>query len=101
MTKRTSIVQQLGTYFASKGGTMTAEEYKVQEDAPVRFQVVKRAIGSWSRVLNMIGDLSQYDGTAKQEVITKVEEIPTPSAPEPEAKEPEVVKEVKKPATKG
>lgn len=100
MTKRTSIVQQLGTYFASKGGTMTAEEYKVQEDAPVRFQVVKRAIGSWSRVLNMIGDLSQYDGTAKQEV-TKVEEVPTPPAPEPEAKEPEVVKEIKKPATKG
>lgn len=94
MTKRTSIIQQLGNYFASKGGTMTAEEYKVQEDAPVRFQVVKRAIGSWSRVLNMVGDLSQYTDTVQEE--TKVE-APTPET----VKEPEVVKEEKKPTTKG
>lgn len=96
MTKRTSIVQQLGNYFASKGKVLTADEYKAQEDVPVRFQVVKRAIGSWSRLLNMIGDLSQYNGTAKEETVL-VEETPVVE----ETKEPEVVKEQKKPTTKG
>jgi hypothetical protein len=60
MTRRTNIVSQLGSYFASKGGVMTAEEYKKAEDAPVRFVLIKRTIGSWGRLINMIGDLSNY-----------------------------------------
>lgn len=79
MTRRTSIVQQIGAYFASKGKVLTAEEYKAADDVPIRFQLVKRGIGSWSRLLNMVGDISQYDGTTS---------VPTtPSAP---AQAPEV-----------
>jgi hypothetical protein len=73
MTRRTSIVDQVGAYFASKGKVLTAEEYKNANDVPVRFQLVKRNIGSWSRLLNMVGDIKQYDGTTT---------VPaTPSAP--------------------
>lgn len=77
MTRRTSIVEQIGAYFASKGKTLTAEEYKAEEDVPVRFQLVKRNIGPWSRLLNMVGDINQYDGTA---VVTEApaEETPAP-----------------------
>jgi hypothetical protein len=60
MTRRTSIISQLGSYFASKGKVMSIEEYKKAEDAPVRFVLIKRTIGSWGRVINMIGDLSNY-----------------------------------------
>lgn len=79
MTRRTSIVQSVGNYFASKGKVMTAEEYKSQPDVPVRFQVVKRTIGSWSRLINMIGDIKQYDGAAntEEEVIEEIVKTPT------------------------
>jgi hypothetical protein len=73
MTRRTNIVEQIGAYFASKGRVLTAEEYKNANDVPIRFQLVKRGIGSWSRLLNMVGDIKQYDGSTS---------VPTtPSAP--------------------
>lgn len=85
MTRRTSIVEQIGAYFASKGKVLTAEEYKNADDVPIRFQLVKRNIGSWSRLLNMVGDIKQYDGTAT--IAT------APSAPA-SVTEPEVVEVV-------
>ena len=60
MIRRTVIISQIGTYFASKGTVMTMEEYKSAEDAPIRFPVIKRTIGSWARLLNMIGDINNY-----------------------------------------
>lgn len=60
MTRRTSIISQIGAYFASKGGVMTMEEYKKAEDAPIRYVLIKRTIGSWGRLLNMVGDISNY-----------------------------------------
>lgn len=63
MTRRTSIVEAVGAYFASKGKILTADEYKNAEDAPIRFQLIKRNIGSWSRLINMVGDISQYGDT--------------------------------------
>ena len=52
---RKVIVEQLKDYFATKGGAMTAEEYKEAEDAPIRIQVLKRKLGSWTRIMNMVG----------------------------------------------
>ena len=60
MTRRTTIISTVGAYFASKGGAMTMEEYKKAEDAPIRFVLIKRTIGSWARLLNMIGDIDNY-----------------------------------------
>ena len=52
---RKVIVEQLKDYFATKGGAMTAEQYREAEDAPIRIQVLKRKLGSWSRIMNMVG----------------------------------------------
>ena len=52
---RKVIVEQLKDYFATKGGVMTAEQYKEAQDAPIRIQVLKRKLGSWSRIMNMVG----------------------------------------------
>lgn len=54
MTKRQVIINQLREYFAAKGGVMTVDEYKAAEDAPIRLQALKRAVGPWSRVVAMI-----------------------------------------------
>jgi hypothetical protein len=78
MTRRTNIIEQVGAYFASKGKVLTADEYKAADDVPIRFQLVKRAIGSWSRLINMVGDIKQYDGS------TTVPANPSAAA-EPEA----------------
>lgn len=101
MTRRTSIVEQLSAYFAEKGAPMTADEYKNAEDAPVRFQLIKRNIGSWSRLLNMV---NKYTETPQE---APVVQEPEPEAPaeepvveqkEPEQQpEPEVPAETKKP----
>ena len=90
MTRRTSIVEQIGAYFASKGKALTADEYKAAEDVPIRFQLVKRGVGSWSRLLNMVGDISQYDGTTTIAA--------APSSPAPSTEEPVVVVAVVEPA---
>jgi hypothetical protein len=76
MTRRTNIVSQLGSYFASKGGVMTMEEYKSAEDAPIRFVLIKRTIGSWGRLINMIGDLSNY--SVEVATIEEPKETPKP-----------------------
>lgn len=95
MTRRTSIVEQIGAYFASKGKALTAEEYKNADDVPIRFQLVKRAIGSWSRLLNMVGDIKQYDGST---TVPAVSSAPAPVTEEPAAPAPveEAVKEEEK-----
>lgn len=86
MTRRTAIIEQVGTYFASKGKTMTLEEYKNAEDVPIRFQLIKRSVGSWSRLLNMVGDISRFTAetpateTPKVETPTTKSETPTPKA---------------------
>jgi hypothetical protein len=93
MTRRTSIVSAVGSYFASKGGVMTMQEYKSADDAPVRFVLIKRTIGSWGRLINMIGDLSNYSIE-----VTIVEDEPNIENLKPAAK-PEVKPVVEK--TKG
>ena len=48
------ILKKLADYFAKKGAMMTPVEYKAAEDAPIRFMVAKRSVGSWARVLQMV-----------------------------------------------
>jgi hypothetical protein len=48
------ILKTLADYFAKKGAMMTPAEYKAAEDAPIRFMVAKRAIGSWARIIQMV-----------------------------------------------
>lgn len=51
------LITTLREYFTLKGGFMTAEEYKDAADAPYRYQIVKRTIGTWPRLKNLIGEI--------------------------------------------
>ena len=53
MANKKAILNQLADYFA-KNGMMTPSEYKVAEDAPMRYMAAKRPFGSWSRMVQML-----------------------------------------------
>lgn len=77
---RAKLVEQLREYFIKKGRILTAEEYKEADDAPYRFQIVKRTAGSWARMRGMIA----LDGTS----------FNAAELGEPETAEPELVADV-------
>ena len=54
MANRKAVLKTLADYFATKGQMMSPTEYKVANDAPIRFMVAKRSIGSWARILQMV-----------------------------------------------
>ena len=99
MTRRTSIVEQVSEYFAKNGAPMTAEEYKNAVDTPVRFQLIKRHIGSWSRLLNMIDKNKGVQVAVIEEVVAPPPPEPAPVQPPEPAPEPEKAPVVEK--TKG
>lgn len=71
------LINTLREYFTSKGGFMTVEEYKEATDAPYRIQIIKRTIGTWPRLKNIIGEIKAAEPAAPVE--------PKP-APKPVAK---------------
>ena len=84
---RPQVLKQLMEYFEKKGKILTIDEYKAAEDVPMRFNVAKRAFGSWAR-------MQQMAVTAGWEDTPVVEKKPAP-APAPKAK-PAPKKAVKK-----
>jgi hypothetical protein len=52
------LVDDLREYFTSKGKFLSYQEYIAAEDAPFRAQIVKRYVGTWARLENMIGEIS-------------------------------------------
>ncbi len=73
---RQKTVELLKEYFTSKGKALTAEEYMAAEDAPIRYQVVKRKLGPWNRILNMIGEIPALEEPAKEPVKAPVKTPP-------------------------
>jgi hypothetical protein len=73
---RSKLLEQLKIYFEKKGKILTPEEYKAADDAPYRFQVVKRTVGSWARLKNLtekperikFNGLDEYDASELEEV---------------------------------
>ena len=53
MANKKAILNQLADYFADKG-MMTPSEYKMADDAPMRYMLAKRPFGSWSRMTQML-----------------------------------------------
>lgn len=75
---KSQIIETLREYFTSKGKVMTMEEYKAAEDTPIRYQIVKRRVGTWARVTNLVGEIK-----APEVVVPPVVETPkTPAKPE-------------------
>jgi hypothetical protein len=58
MTRRTKLVEELRAYFTAKGRFLPYHEYIEQEDMPYRPQLVKRTVGTWTRLQNMIGEIA-------------------------------------------
>ena len=54
MANKKAILETLADYFAEKGLIMTPAEYKMQEDAPIRYMAAKRPFGSWARMQSML-----------------------------------------------
>jgi hypothetical protein len=84
---RQILIETLKDYFTAKGKFLTMDEYKEQADAPYRFQIVKRTVGSWSRLKGLIGDISAPVAAVapKQPAPKPVAAKPAPAAPEAEA----------------
>lgn len=57
MSKK-KLVDDLREYFTSKGKFLSYQEYIAEEDAPFRAQIVKRYVGTWARLENMIGEIA-------------------------------------------
>jgi len=53
MANKKAILNQLADYFADNG-MMTPSEYKMADDAPMRYMLAKRPFGSWTRMQGMI-----------------------------------------------
>ena len=54
MANKKAILKTLADYFAEKNMMMTPSEYKMQEDAPIRYMAAKRPFGSWARMSAML-----------------------------------------------
>jgi hypothetical protein len=49
------MVKALSDFMSKKGGVMTLAEYKAEgNDVPVKDYLLRRAFGSWSRVLSVV-----------------------------------------------
>lgn len=102
MTDKRSIIKTLGNYFAFKGKVLTYEEYKEEKDAPIRLILIKRSIGSWARLLKLVGDIKKYDSKLLPEELVLVDDENLEEPAEEEVFEAvEVVVRGKKPTTKG
>lgn len=81
------MVKTLSEYFAKNGGVMDLVEYKSHgNDVPVKDYLLRRAFGSWTRVLSVVK--KRYP--VQVAVVEKVEEVKKPAP-----KQKTVKKEVK------
>ena len=49
------MIKALSDFMSKKGGVMTLAEYKAEgNDVPVKDYLLRRAFGSWSRVLSVV-----------------------------------------------
>ena len=72
------MVKSLSEYFKEEGGVMGLPAYKAKgNDVPVKDYLLRRAFGSWSRVLSVVSKRYPVDVT----VTPEVKEAPVKKAP--------------------
>lgn len=72
------MVKSLSEYFKKEGGTMGLPAYKAKgNDVPVKDYLLRRAFGSWSRVLSVVSKRYPVDVI----VAPEVKEAPAKKAP--------------------
>ena len=81
------MIKALSDFMTKKGGVMTLAEYKAEgNDVPVKDYLLRRAFGSWSRVLSVV--------TKRYPVVTK--EVTKKVTPKKVTTKKTVVKKVEK-----
>jgi len=97
------IIKQVAEYFAEKGRILTRNEYAKDEEAPIRFAILRRYVPVWSR-LDSIIKASHPDIYAKiMQEPEPASEPPKPEPPKPEPKpalKPAPTRTVAKPSPK-
>lgn len=73
------MIKQLAEYFAEKGKIMTRNEYARDEEAPIRFAILRRYIPVWSRLDSIIQ-------SSHPEIYAKIMQEPAPEPPKPAPK---------------
>lgn len=69
---KAGITSILREYFEEKGKFMTYEEYLQSTDKPVRPHLIKRYVGNWNKLQNLIGPI-EPKVVAPIKVATKAE----------------------------
>jgi len=70
------MIKALSDFMTKKGGVMTLAEYKTEgNDVPVKDYLLRRAFGSWSRVLSVVA--KRYPVVIKKvtEKVTPVKKV--------------------------
>lgn len=76
------IIKQVAEYFAEKGRILTRNEYAKDEEAPIRFAILRRYVPVWSRLDTIIK-------ASHPEIYAQIMQEPEPEpAPEPPKPEP-------------
>jgi hypothetical protein len=71
------MVKALSEYFKKEGGPMGLPEYKEKgNDVPVKDYLLRRAFGSWSRVLSVVSKRYPVEVTAPEVTAPEVKEAP-------------------------
>ena len=69
------MIKTLSDFMSKKGGVMTLAEYKAEgNDVPVKDYLLRRAFGSWSRVLSVVA--KRYPVSAVPVKVAKPKEAP-------------------------
>lgn len=57
MNKKSLFISKVREYFIDKGRVLTEIEYRESTDTPIRYRTLKRVIGPWNRLLNLVGPI--------------------------------------------
>jgi len=61
MRRNNRTLVALSEFFAKNGGPMDIKTYKDSKDTPARYLALRRAYGSWSRVLSLVAQVPTED----------------------------------------
>ena len=85
MTKN-MMIKAVSDFFTEKGGVMDLAEYKSHgSDVPVKDYLLRRAFGSWNRVLSVVKNRYPVDVPVEEPVVEEVV-VEKKAAPKPKAK---------------
>ena len=71
MTQKTTVIEILDEYFKTKGKILRSREYQLQDDTPIRYQVVVNLFGNWPRMEKIMMARREAQATTNVDEIVK------------------------------